>query len=116
MSEVLVFEPDLLFSSRLESAASKSHLDVKVVDSMDGFQRALNGSVPKLLLVNLDALGDGKSILTGLVPRSCRLVGYYSHVDSKLAADASASGFEVVVPRRALMDKVNEIFANIASS
>jgi hypothetical protein len=113
---VLVLEPDLLFSSRIESVGSKSGLDVKVAVSLNELKQMLNESVPRMLLVNLDAVGVRPKSLVGLVQGACRLVGYYSHVDSKLAKEALADGFEMVIPRRAFGDRLGEIFAATGSS
>jgi DNA-binding NarL/FixJ family response regulator len=112
--EVFLFEPDLLFSSRIESAAIKSGLAVRVIVTTNELQRALQASVPRLLLVDLDALA-GSSLL-GLLKGPWKLVGYYSHADSKLASQALACGFNMVIPRRSFVDQLNEIFANIGSS
>jgi hypothetical protein len=114
--EVLVFEPDLLFSSKIESAAGKSGLEAKVTITVDELQRALRESVPKALLVNLDILANVAASAVASVRGRCKLIGYYSHVDSKLAAQALASGFEEVIPRRTFVNKLNEIFADISSS
>jgi ActR/RegA family two-component response regulator len=116
MAVVLLFEPDLLFSSRLESACRKSGLDVKVTTTMSEFERALKELFPRISLVNLDALGTGCKSLVWLVHGTSKLVGYYSHVDSKLATEALASGFEIVVPRRAFADRLGEILSDISSS
>ena len=113
---VLVYDPDLLFSSRVESACVKSGLDVRVVVTMTALTFALKGSTPEVLIVNLDALGEDGKTLVGSVHAKCRLVGYYSHADSKLAADALASGFSVAVPRRAFADTLKEIIADVRSS
>jgi hypothetical protein len=114
--KVVVFEPDLLFSSRIESAAGRAGLDVKVTVTMNELQSALQESAPKVLLMNLDALGDAVWSLAGAAQGQCRLIGYYSHADSQLAARALASGFEMVVPRRTFMEKLSDIFAHLGSS
>jgi hypothetical protein len=106
---VLVFEPDLLFSSQIESAAHKLGLDAKVTVNMSELKQTLQDTAPRAVLVNLDALGADSRALVGLVPGACRLIGYYSHVNSKLATEALADGFELVLPRRAFVDRLNDI-------
>ena len=78
-------------------------------------QKVLTDSVPKVLLVNLDNLGPDSTALPKIT-KGCRLIGYYSHVNSKLASEALASGFEAAIPRRTFNDKLADIFADISSS
>ena len=114
--KVLVFEPDLLFSSRIESAAAKSGLNAKVAVTMDELERTLQESVPEALLVNLDAFPRSGASLVGRIQGKCMLIGYYSHVNAGVAAQALADGFEQVMPRRTFIDKLDEIFADLTSS
>jgi len=116
VSRVVVFEPDLMFSSKIESAGRKSGLDVRVVVTFDELQRVLADCIPNVLIVNLDDLGINVTSIRKLVKDSCRLMGYYSHVNSKLAAQALASGFEAAIPRRTFVDRLADIFADIGSS
>jgi len=112
---VLIYEPDLLFSSRIESAGKKFGLEVKTITNMNELHERLKEGLPKLLLVNLDALDERDELLAGLVsPGSCRLVGYYSHVQTESAEKALKRGFESVIPRRAFVVKLSEIFAQVA--
>lgn len=114
---VLVYEPDLLFSSRIESVGAKFGLEVRTVTTTNALRESLKGILPKLLLVNLDALDERHESSKELVsPGSCRLIGYYSHVETESAEEALKSGFELVVPRRAFTVKLNEIFAKANSS
>ena len=93
--------------------AARFGLVVKVAVTVGELERALRESVPKLLLVDLDALMDGGVSSLGSVYTGCRRVGYYSHADSKLAAQAFACGFEMVMPRRAFMVQLNKILADL---
>jgi hypothetical protein len=78
---------------------------------------SLKERLPEVLLVNLDALAERHESLAGLLPTGrCRILGYYSHVDTKSAQEASRSGFDLVIPRRSFVIKVNEIFAQVAST
>lgn len=113
---MLVFEPDLMFSSRVESAAAKFGLQTKVTVAIDELQTAILESLPKALLVNLDLFPDVDSSFVASVHERCRMIGYYSHVDSKLAARALANGFDQIMPRRTFMEKLSEILADLSSS
>jgi hypothetical protein len=111
---VLVYEPDLFFSSRIESAGKRFGLEVNTVTIMNELRERLKEGLPKLLLVNLDALEERRESLAWLVsPRSCRLLGYYSHVHTDSSDKALKSGFESVIPRRTFAVKLSEIFAQV---
>jgi len=112
--KVLVFEPDLMFSSRIESIAANAGLEVKVTSSLDELERAVQESAAKALIVNLDVFPNVSSLFLDSVRGRCRLLGYYSHVDSKLAAHALAIGFEEVMPRRTFVDKLKGLLTDLA--
>jgi len=113
---VLIYEPDLFFSSRIESAGEKFDLKVKTISNMNELRERLKKGLPKLLLVNIDALEEQDESLEGLVPNgSCKLIGYYSHAQAESAEKALKRGFEIVIPRRAFAVKLGEIFAQISS-
>jgi len=114
VEKLLLFEPDLLFSSRIEGAATRFQLEVKVTVTVDELQRSVKESAPRMLLVDLDAMPAGVP-LSELVHGRCRVVGYYSHADSKLATRALASGFQMVIPRRSFMGHLNKLLADIGS-
>jgi hypothetical protein len=113
---VLVYEPDLLFSSRIESAGKRFGVEVNTITNMNDLRERLKNGLPKLLLVNIDALEERHESLAGLSPTgSCRLLGYYSHVQAESAEKALKCGFEIVIPRRAFAIKLGEIFAQVSS-
>ncbi len=113
---VFLYEPDLFFSSRIESAGARFGIEVKTIVTLSALDVALKAGLPKLLVVNLDVLHERHESLTELVsPGGCRMVGYYSHVDVKSAEEALRAGFEVVFPRRAFPAKLNEILAKLGS-
>jgi DNA-binding NtrC family response regulator len=112
---VVIYEPDLLFSSRIESICSRSGLDAQVTVTLSGLDEAVRRSVPKLLLVDLDALGEPCTGLVESIRGRCRLVGYYSHADSELATKALAFGFTDVFPRRIFAEKLMGILHEFSS-
>ena len=116
VGNVLVFDPDLLFSSRIEAACRKHGLQVKIATSLEELQLQLKESFPQALIANLDVLKNLEKLPIMSLRGSCRLIGYYSHMDSDLAKDALDSGFEMVVPRRGFMDKLSNILAGTGSS
>jgi len=113
--EVLICEPDLLFSSRIESAAKRRGFEVRLVSTPSDLVQGLKEKTPVLVIVNLDAIGipDALKELNG--KRGCRFVGYYSHVNAMAAEKAKEAGLEIVVPRRAFVSKLNEVLGTVKS-
>lgn len=63
---VFLYEPDLFFSSRIESAGKRFRLEVKTMLTINALEVALKGGLPRLLLVNLDVLGTPR-----IIDRAC---------------------------------------------
>jgi hypothetical protein len=107
--DILVLEPDLLFSSKLESAAKRLGASIKIVASPQEVQKDLGMATPKALLVNLDFVGRQPEFLSKLVrEKSCRIIGYYSHVNKPLAEDARQIGINIVITRGELVGKLDD--------
>jgi hypothetical protein len=112
---ILAYEPDLLFSSKIENVGRRLGLNVEIVTSMVELHRILKQSSPEVMLVNLDALKERHESFTELASSGgSRVVGYYSHVDAKCAEEAVAAGFELI-PRRTFAVKVYDILAGVRS-
>jgi PleD family two-component response regulator len=111
-AEVLVCDPDLLFSSGIESAAKRHGFAVRFTANSKTLVESFVEMRPSLVIVNLDML-ENFELLSGLTGKGCRLVGYYSHVDAKTADAAKKAGFETVLPRRVFVGKLNEILTMV---
>jgi len=116
MVRLIVFEPDLLFSSRIESAAAKAGLPVKVFENLDEFLKEAKQSTPPVALINLDAAMGKLTVLESLARSpSCKLVGYYSHVNSSLAEEAERLGISAVFPRGVFANKLEALLREFSS-
>jgi len=111
--KVIVFEPDLMFSSRVESAVAKCGFDASVTTNMEELETALRSFLPVALFANLDAVPNLESSSFRSIQRECRMFGYYSHVNSHVALEALAAGFDEVMPRRTFMLKLSELLAGL---
>lgn len=75
-----------MFSSRIESAAERAGIQVKVMNNLEEFLEETRQTTPRVALVNLDATEGKLATLEGVAKKaSCKVVGYYSHVNSGLA-------------------------------
>lgn len=114
---VLVFEPDLLFSSKIESEGGRLGAHVSVVTDFDRLVQELTGNLPRLIVLNLDAL-EGKLVsLKGVVSgKHCISLGYGSHTNRRLAEEARQSGISVVMSRGEFVNRIQDILANALSA
>lgn len=109
---ILAYEPDLLFSSRLESSIRKMGAQVTLVTDQAKLLEELTRGMPKLLVLNLDALEGRLDLLRDILSReSCPSVGYYSHMNTRLAEEAKLAGVGVILPRRVFVSTIQGILA-----
>ena len=111
-ADVLAFEPDLIFSSKIDSLTRKMGVPLTVVTDLVALGKELTGKRPRLLVLDLDALegklASLKEVLTG---KTWVSVGYYSHMNRPLAEEAKQSGVGVVVSRGEFVSSMQNIFA-----
>ncbi len=116
IADIIVFEPDLLFSSRIESAAAKVGLDVKFVGDLQQIVQELNEPSPRMVILNLDAAEGKLGTLEGrLKIGAFKAVGYYSHVNAPLAEEARRVGIDLVLSRGMFVTRISEILEELSS-
>jgi hypothetical protein len=82
------------------------------VTDYDELLRHLRENVPELLIVNLDLLETRFDQLQDVLGgKSCKSVGYYSHVNTHLGEEAKRFGIGLVMSRGAFVAKMKEVFA-----
>jgi len=110
---VLVFDPDLIFSSKVESAVKRIGLDCKVVSSLDDLASATPVK-PQALILNLDFFGQRYELLHKFSEHGTLLLGYYSHVNVKVDEDAKNNGI-VSFPRGAFISRLEGVLGGTRS-
>jgi len=110
---VLVFDPDLIFSSKVESAVKRIGLDCKVVSSPDDLVSAALAK-PQALILNLDLLGQRYELLHEFSEHGTLLLGYYSHVNVKVDEIAKNNGI-VSFPRGAFISRLESVLSGTRS-
>jgi hypothetical protein len=114
--ELIVLEPDLFFSSRIESISAKLGIEIRILTSLQDLRAALSVESPKVLVVNLDALAAELETLGKLTDeKSFKIVGYYSHVNTKLDEEARKIGADLVLPRRTFVTKMQDVLSGLMS-
>jgi len=96
---VFVFEPDLIFSSKLDGLSRLMGVEFRIFAELDEFMDAAYAEKPGALIVNLDVIKSDK--LQTLLNVGIPVMGYYSHVHSEVARAAVQLGVGEVVTRGA---------------
>ena len=110
--EILGITDDLIFSSKIESAAIQLGVPVRLIASPSRLPEALAGKMYRLILVDLN-LSNGVSIdivrtLRSQLPQA-PIVGYCSHVQIELQEQALQAGCTQVLPRSAFVRQLPEL-------
>ena len=89
---------------------------MKVFGNLEEFIGEAKQTSARVALVNLDAMEGKLASLEGL-PRnaSCKVIGYYSHVNSRLAEEARRIGIGMVLSRGAFASKLEGILKECSS-
>jgi CheY-like chemotaxis protein len=112
MARVVALMDDLFFQMKVAETAKHLGLELKVAANGDSLMQLLE-SAPKLLIVDLNA----RSGAIGAIERvkaagnGVRMVGFLSHVQTDLAAQARAAGCDEVMPRSSFTQNLAAILA-----
>jgi CheY-like chemotaxis protein len=100
MGRVVALVDDLFFQMKLAETAKQLGVDVKVAANGDALMVLLE-SAPKLVIVDLNARGQPLQAIERVrqASKDVRVVGFLSHVQTQLAAQAQAAGCNEVLPR-----------------
>jgi DNA-binding NarL/FixJ family response regulator len=103
---------DLFFQMKLAETAKHLGVEVKVAATPDALQ-ALLTPAPKLLIVDLNSRSEPIATIQRLRAdkNGVRVVGFLSHVQTDLAAQARAAGCDEVMPRSAFTQNLATILA-----
>jgi CheY-like chemotaxis protein len=100
MGRVVALMDDLFFQMKLAETAKQLGVEVKVATSGDALMD-LMASQPKLVIVDLNSRSHPIQTIELLRAsrKDVRVVGFLSHVQTELAAQAQAAGCNEVMPR-----------------
>lgn len=115
-AELIAFEPDLLFLSRIEGAAGRAQVKLKTISNLEELLREAKPTTPRVVFLNLDAIEANLAFLEELAKNaSCKIIGYYSHVNTRLAEEARRIGISTVLSRGAFVSRLEEILKESCS-
>jgi len=112
MGRVVALMDDLFFQMKLAETAKHLGVEVKVATTADALLPLLD-SPPKLLIVDLNSRSQPIAAIERLraAKNGVRVVGFLSHVQTELAAQARAAGCDEVMPRSAFTQNLAAILA-----
>jgi len=108
---VFAYEPDLIFSSRLESLSHLVDRDFVIFNDLGSLLKAAGSGKPAAFIINLD-VAEPESVRK-IVSYRVPVLGYYSHTNSEIARMAASLGVSFVVTRRAFVASANELFRQL---
>jgi len=112
MGRVVALVDDLFFQMKLAETAKQLGVEVKVATNSDALA-GLMESGPKLLIVDLNARGQPLQAIKRVrqTNKDIRVVGFLSHVQTQLAAQAQAAGCSEVLPRSSFTQNLAAILS-----
>jgi DNA-binding NarL/FixJ family response regulator len=112
MGRVVAMMDDLFFQMKVAETAKHLGLELKVATNVDALLGLLE-PVPKLVIVDLNARSQPLQAIEKLrqTSKGVRVVGFLSHVQTELAAQAQAAGCNEVLPRSSFTQNLAEILS-----
>ena len=112
MARVVAYMDDLFFQMKLAETAKHLGIEVKVASNPDALLQLLD-PLPKLVIVDLNARNQPLAAVERLRAASpgLPLIGFLSHVQADLAAQAKAFGFREVMPRSKFTSHLAQILS-----
>ncbi len=112
MGKVVALMDDLFFQMKLAETAKQLGVEVKVATNAEALMGLL-ASEPKLVIVDLNARSQPIAATEKLrqTQKDVRVVGFLSHVQRDLAAQAQAAGCDEVLPRSSFTQNLAAILS-----
>jgi DNA-binding NarL/FixJ family response regulator len=112
MARVVALMDDLFFQMKIAETAKHLGLELKVATNGDALLELLEPA-PNLVIVDLNARSQPLAAIERLraAQKDLRVVGFLSHVQRDLAAQAQAAGCSEVMPRSAFTQNMAAILS-----
>jgi DNA-binding NarL/FixJ family response regulator len=113
MPRIVAYMDDLFFQMKLAETAKHLGLEVKVASTAESLLQLLD-PLPELVIVDLNARSQPLSAMQQLrkIEPHLRVIGFLSHVQTDLAKEAQAAGFDEVMPRSKFSMNLPDILAS----
>jgi len=112
MARVVALMDDLFFQMKVAETAKHLGLELKVATNGDALLELLEPA-PNLVIVDLNARSQPLTAIERLraAQKDLRVVGFLSHMQRDLAAQAQAAGCSEVMPRSAFTQNMAAILS-----
>src|SRR5262245_61484054 len=112
MPRVVAYLDDLFFQMKLAETAKHLHIEVKIAANPEALLQLMD-PLPKFVIVDLNARNTPLQAVQQLRKQlpELLLIGFLSHVQTDLAAQAKAAGFQQVMPRSKFPMQIPRILA-----
>ena len=112
MGRVVALMDDLFFQMKLAETAKHLGVEVKVATNGEALI-GLMASEPRLVIVDLNSRSQPIQAIEKLrlASKDVRVVGFLSHVQRELAAEAQAAGCDEVLPRSSFTQNLATILS-----
>lgn len=112
MPRVVAFMDDLFFQMKVAETAKQLGMELKVATTGDALMQLLEPA-PKLVIVDLNARQGAIPVIERIRSEKdgLRVLGFLSHVQTELAAQARQAGCDEVMPRSAFTQNLAKILS-----
>jgi DNA-binding NarL/FixJ family response regulator len=113
MARVVALMDDLIFQMKVAETAKKLGVELKVAANADALLGLLE-PVPKLVIIDLNARQQPLEAVQRIraEKNGVRVLGFLSHVQTELAAQARRAGCDEVLPRSAFTQNLPAILGS----
>jgi DNA-binding NarL/FixJ family response regulator len=113
MQRVVAYMDDLFFQMKLAETAKHLGLEVKVASNAESLLQLLDPP-PQVVIVDLNARSQPLEAMKQLrrAQPGLRVIGFLSHVQTGLAEQAKAAGFDEVMPRSKFSMSLSDILTS----
>ena len=112
MGRVIALMDDLFFQMKLAETAKQLGVEVKVATNGEALMGLMAAEL-RLVIVDLNARSQPIAAIEKLrqARKDVRVVGFLSHVQTELAAQAQAAGCDEVLPRSSFTENLAAILS-----